>query len=91
MWKKAKRMLMQIFPKKLVQKDQVISFDGGSVTMKDVCPAYKLEPDSEVAIHTKFSGRNAEMQQFEFDVNGKQIFADDIISAQREYLKRYSK
>lgn len=87
MWNRIKKVF-----KRKPKRDQVVSFDGGKIGLKDVLP-YKLEPkhkgDPEIAIHVKFIERS--LDGFIWSVNGKIIHAEDIISAQRKYLKEYTK
>ena len=49
-------------------------------------PIYKLEP-SDFKMHTKLKGR-AEEGGFLWDINGTEIEAEDILTAQREYLEQ---
>ena len=49
-------------------------------------PIYKLEP-SDFKMHTIFKGR-AEEGGFRWDINGIEIEAEDILTAQREYLEQ---
>jgi len=50
---------------------------------------YKLEPEDiphNMMVHTKFISRSTN-GQFKFEVNGVIIYADNIIDAQRKYLR----
>jgi len=89
-WNRIKKM----FKKKRPQsKDQLVSFDGGEIGLKDAVP-FKLEPSEEypngVPLHVKHIGSDA-VNGNEWTVNGVNITARSIMDAQREYLKRYSK
>ena len=89
MWNKVKR----VFKRKKKKKDQVISFDGGEIGLKDVLP-FKVEPadgyPDGVALDTKYLGRD-EPNGFQWSVNGVLIYAEDILSAERKYLERHTK
>ena len=92
MWKKIKKVF-----KKKRKKDQVVSFDGGVIGIKDVMP-YKIEADvdlmtgnelpSNMKIHCIYKGRVAG-GKFLWEVNKIEIEAFDIIDAQRIYIKLY--
>ena len=81
-WNRIKKMF-----KKKPKKDQVISFDGGEIGLKDVKTYKNLGED--LPMYTEFIGR--ENGEFVWNVNGKRVVSDSIINAQREYLRLYSK
>ena len=82
------------FIKELLTKadktDRVITSENGGIGLKDPLPPYKAEPEEELPsnmkLHAKYLGRRVN-GLFAFEVNGVVIEAEDIISAQRKYLR----
>lgn len=89
MWNKVKR----VFKRKKKRDDNVISFDGGEIGLKDVLP-FKLEPTETypdgIRIKTKYIG-NDMPNGHQWEVNGIFIYAEDELDAERKYLRNHTK
>ena len=83
-WSKVKRLFKK---KKKPKKDEVISFYGGEVELKELCVCNFLDDIPHgMRLHTKFIKR--QNGSFLWQVNEIVIEAEDIISAQRKYLRQ---
>ena len=84
MWNRVKKM----FKKKKLKKDPVITYAGGEIGLKEILVADFLEDIPHgMKMHTKFLGRRCN-GLFAWEVNGVVFEAEDIIEAQRKYLRR---
>jgi len=88
MIQKIKTFIKELFTK-ADKTDKVITFENGSIGLKDPLPPYKAEPKEELphnmSLHAVYKGRVE--NGFEWEINGVHIIAEDIISAQRKYLR----
>ena len=89
MIQKIKTFIKELFAK-ADKTDKVITFENGGIGLKDPLPPYKAEPSDELPsnmmVHTKYLGRRTN-GLFAFEINGVVIEGEDIISAQRKYLR----
>ena len=84
-WARVKTM----FKKKKKNRDEVITFTGGVIGLEDKNINYKLDPTPEVEYGMRIvcidKGMIGGKQMFE--VNGVMLDAEDILDAQRKYLR----
>lgn len=91
MWSRVKK----VFKKKRKKRDEVITYDGEQIVLKDIGYPAHFERAEDIPhnmkVHTKYIGRAAtqgkEFIQYQWEINGVIITAEDIISAQRKYLR----
>lgn len=80
-WNRIKKM----FKKKKKKRDEVIAYEGGMIGLKEITP-HELIPDN-MRIHTKIIKEISEDLNL-YEVNGVMIEAEDILEAQRKYLRK---
>lgn len=90
-WNKIKKMF-----KKKRKRDQVVTYDGGEIGLKDIGYPLIMEEENDVPhnmkIHTKYIGTvdtpKGSRQVHRWEINGVMINATTLIDAQRKYLRQ---
>ncbi len=90
MWSRVKRL----FKKR--KRDQVITYDGGEIGLKDIGYPMITEQDQDIPsnmrVTTRYVGTvdtpKGDRQIHRWEINGVMINATTIINAQRKYLRQ---